>query len=880
MYEAFFGLREKPFSLLPDPSFLFLSQKHQEALTLLEYGLLNQAGFIVLTGEIGSGKTTLMRYLLNRLDSDVTVGLISHAHQSLGELMEWICLAFDIRVAGGSKLDQHQAFIDFVIDRYAKGKRVLLIVDEAQNLGVEKLEELRLLSNINADKDLVLQIMLLGQPQLRKLLHHSDLEQFVQRIAASYHLGRLTALETKNYIQHRIFVAGGKYEIFTKDACYAIHHYSNGVPRLINLICDTAMVYAYGGSDKRITGAAVDEFIASHAPHLLIQIERDDAGRPLPRERLHEEESEDSDDRTTTARTLAPTDGPQGDLIEDRKAESLTADDHRGLVMESPPVRAPDQLGTVSTLTQDEPISPTADAPHPKAVPLRPFESQGLEAGATVDHLPQGGSGSAVEAGPDLRSKVTGLPSNALVADQTTKRPPGQKRGRAIWLLLALVVIVATGISVLRVGWLSPSDQGGSAVTGRPQEDGSNDRNGAGGVDPADPKAAASNPGTDSPAKQVSRQELVSGTGPDRAAVMSDSRASRIADRDTPQASADGGAIGELARQPKALHPETENEGIGPVATLGESVQRPSNIAASDTSASIADKAPDRPEAASAPVAGTGSVAAQSPRGLDSGIGPDAGAASLSTLASGQSPQAVDGQVQAVQASAPAGPSQPVLSDRGTQPAMASDATSEAPIGPGSRSQTETLSSEVSAVAAAPEPRSALPTPAPVDSRTDGATDSRIADREAPRADGGGMGQLARQLTGLSLDVEKQDDRLVANLGRSVRFADGSAVLDASARDALKRIAELLKDPEHVEVRVIGHTDSSGSESLNQRLSDLRARVVVRYLAANGVSAARLTHQGRGKSEPKVAAEQEQVQGPEINRRIELELFEPDRAPD
>ena len=820
MYEAFFGLREKPFSLLPDPSFLFLSQKHQEALTLLEYGLLNQAGFIVLTGEIGAGKTTLMRYLLNRLDPDVTVGLISHAHQSLGELTEWICLAFDIRVAGGSKLDQHQAFIDFLIGQYAKGKRVLLIVDEAQNLGVEKLEELRLLSNINADKDLVLQMMLLGQPQLRKLLHHSDLEQFVQRIAASYHLGRLTVLETQNYIRHRIFVAGGKYEIFSKDACHAIHHYTNGIPRLINLICDMAMVYAYGGGERRITGTAIDEFIASHAPHLLIQIDRDETGMPLPRERLHEEDSADTDDRTTTARTLGLATAPQDDSVGVRKAESPPADDSPGLVMESPPAMAPDQPGIVWTRTQGEPIPPTAGAPQPGAVPLRSFESQGVEADAAVDPLPEGGSGAVVEAGPVLRPNVARLPSDTLVAGVATKRPPGQKRGRVIGLLLALLVLVATGLSVFRLGWLSTSDQGRSAVTDRPQDDGSSNRNAASGVDPAGLQAAK--------------------------------------------------------------------------RTLASPLRAP-----------IADQLPVRPEGTSVPEPGTDSPAKQPPRQeLDSGIGQDKAAVTPDSPVSAQQVQTADRQVPAVPPSAPAHrsdpPSLPIAGDLATTTSdstpvapsavgsgpgtetVSSNSTPVAPTDAGSGPGIETVSSNVSAGTVAPDPQIPLPMPATVDSRTDGASGGRIADREAPRADPDGdrMGQLERQLKGLSLDVKKQDDRLVANLGRSVRFSDGSAVLNASSREALKRIADLLKDPMNVKVRVIGHTDSSGSEFLNQRLSDLRARVVIRYLAANGVSVARLTHQGRGKSEPKVAAEQEQIQGPEINRRIELEVFGPDRNPD
>ncbi|MBK1719923.1 AAA family ATPase [Thiocystis violacea] len=273
MYESFFGLNEKPFSLLPDPGFFYLSKIHQEALTLVEYGLYNQSGFTVLTGEIGSGKTTLMRYLLDRLDQDLTVGLISHTHQSLGQIMDWVCVAFDIKVQAGDRIAQHQAFVDFLLDEYRKGKKTLLIIDEAQNLGLDKLEEIRLLSNINADKDLVLQLLLLGQPQLRQQLRQPELEQFVQRVSASYHLGRLNAEETFYYIRHRLKIAGGQKTIFTPDACHAVFHYSNGIPRIINLICETALVYAYGAGTKTITGKAIDQFIRSDSSHLLFAIE-------------------------------------------------------------------------------------------------------------------------------------------------------------------------------------------------------------------------------------------------------------------------------------------------------------------------------------------------------------------------------------------------------------------------------------------------------------------------------------------------------------------------------------------------------------------------------------------------------------------------------
>ncbi|NEX22862.1 AAA family ATPase [Thiorhodococcus mannitoliphagus] len=280
MYESFFGLNEKPFSLLPDPSFLYFSKIHREALTLVEYGLYSQSGFTVLTGEIGSGKTTLMRYLLDKLDDDLTVGLISHTHQSIGQIMDWVCVAFELDAPAGDKIRQHEALVGFLLQQYKEGKKTLLIIDEAQNLGLDKLEEIRLLSNINADKDLVLQLLLLGQPQLRDQLRSPDLEQFVQRVSASYHLGRLNAEETFYYIRHRLKIAGGHRAIFTPDACHAVFHYSNGIPRIINLICETALVFSYGAGHSQITGEAIDQFIKSDASNLLISLNQSERLEP------------------------------------------------------------------------------------------------------------------------------------------------------------------------------------------------------------------------------------------------------------------------------------------------------------------------------------------------------------------------------------------------------------------------------------------------------------------------------------------------------------------------------------------------------------------------------------------------------------------------
>jgi type II secretory pathway predicted ATPase ExeA len=261
MYESHYGLREKPFSLLPDASFLYLSKRHRMALTLLEYGLMNQAGFTVITGQIGTGKTTLIRHLLGTMEQAHTVGLISNTHRSFGELLQWILLAFNLPHAGLSQVEMYQAFVEFAIREYAQGKRTVLIVDEAQNMAAETLEELRMLSNVNADKDQVLQVILVGQKELRETLTRPDLIQFAQRIAVDYHLEPLNAEETPEYIRHRMTVAGGSPELFTPEASELIHRTAGGVPRLINLLCDTALVYGFAEQADRINSQLVTEVI-------------------------------------------------------------------------------------------------------------------------------------------------------------------------------------------------------------------------------------------------------------------------------------------------------------------------------------------------------------------------------------------------------------------------------------------------------------------------------------------------------------------------------------------------------------------------------------------------------------------------------------------
>jgi type II secretory pathway predicted ATPase ExeA len=261
MYESFYGLKTKPFSMLPDPDFLYMGKNHRIALTLLEYALMNNAGFCVITDEIGAGKTTLLRRLLATIEDHFTVGMITNTHQSFGELLDWILSAYGIHQPGLGKVEMHQRLVDFMLEQYAKNKTTLLIVDEAQNMPVATLEELRMLSNINSEKDLVLQVILSGQPDLKDTLRRPELKQFAQRISVDYHLDALTSAETSSYIQHRLVTAGASDDIFTPQACRLIHEYSGGVPRLINLLCDTALVYGFADQKKTVDVDLVEEMV-------------------------------------------------------------------------------------------------------------------------------------------------------------------------------------------------------------------------------------------------------------------------------------------------------------------------------------------------------------------------------------------------------------------------------------------------------------------------------------------------------------------------------------------------------------------------------------------------------------------------------------------
>lgn len=253
MYEAYYQLQTKPFTLLPDPEFLYLGARHKTALSLLEYGLLNGSAFIVITGEPGTGKTTLLNRLLEQSRRQWTIGVLSNTHGSLGGLMPWIAAAFGLPTKGKSEVELFQEFGMFLEAERAAGRRVLLVLDEAQNVGPDMLEEIRLLSNLNDGRRRSLQILLSGQPGLREALEGPAMEQFAQRIAVEYALEPLAEEEGIAYITHRLQVAGRRRPLFSTLACRKIFALTGGVPRLMNQLCDHALVYGYAAQAPMIT---------------------------------------------------------------------------------------------------------------------------------------------------------------------------------------------------------------------------------------------------------------------------------------------------------------------------------------------------------------------------------------------------------------------------------------------------------------------------------------------------------------------------------------------------------------------------------------------------------------------------------------------------
>src|SRR6185437_6760942 len=260
MYLSFFGLNEKPFAITPDPRYLYLSERHAEALAHLLYGINESGGFIQLTGEVGTGKTTVVRTLLSRVPHHADVAVILNPRVTPVEFLLTICEELGIDIAGADR-DSVKQMVDALNRRllaaHAEGRRIIVFVDEAQNLSAEVLEQVRLLTNLETPTQKLLQIILIGQPELRELLDRTDLRQLAQRITGRYHLQPLSREETLGYVRHRLRVAGAAEDIFTPRALSEVHRLSAGIPRVINVTCDRALLGAYTQEAHKITAPLV-----------------------------------------------------------------------------------------------------------------------------------------------------------------------------------------------------------------------------------------------------------------------------------------------------------------------------------------------------------------------------------------------------------------------------------------------------------------------------------------------------------------------------------------------------------------------------------------------------------------------------------------------
>jgi general secretion pathway protein A len=260
MYTSFYGLAEKPFAITPDPRYLYLSERHAEALAHLLYGINESGGFIQLTGEVGTGKTTVVRTLLSRVPHHADVAVILNPRVTPVEFLLTICEELGLSIADADR-DSVKQMVDALnrrlLNAHAEGRRIIVLVDEAQNLSIDVLEQVRLLTNLETPTQKLLQIILIGQPELRELLDRTDLRQLAQRITGRYHLMPLSREETQGYVRHRLRVAGATQDIFTPGALVELHRLSQGIPRVINVACDRALLGGYTQETKKITASLV-----------------------------------------------------------------------------------------------------------------------------------------------------------------------------------------------------------------------------------------------------------------------------------------------------------------------------------------------------------------------------------------------------------------------------------------------------------------------------------------------------------------------------------------------------------------------------------------------------------------------------------------------
>lgn len=263
LYTQFYGFSERPFTLLPDPDFIFWSKAHKRAFSVLDYGIQTHAPLTVVTGEVGAGKTTLLQHLLKNLDETMTVGLISNAQGNRGDLLRWILHVYEIDPdPSGDYVALFRQFQTFVIEEYSSGRNVVLIIDEAQNLSVEILEELRMLTNINSNKDELLQLVLVGQPELRSKIQRPELRQFAQRVSAFYHLMPMDADTTTSYIRHRLQHVGGSGQEISPQAIARIFDETRGIPRMVNKLSDITLVYGAADGLEEVGVETIEEILA------------------------------------------------------------------------------------------------------------------------------------------------------------------------------------------------------------------------------------------------------------------------------------------------------------------------------------------------------------------------------------------------------------------------------------------------------------------------------------------------------------------------------------------------------------------------------------------------------------------------------------------
>jgi len=278
MYESFYGLKENPFNVTPNPEYIYLGENHREALAQLLYGVRERKGFIVITGEVGTGKTTLIHYLLDKMDGDHTkTALLFNPKLNVDDFIQYILKDLGVRVQGKTKGEYLHNLHRYLLHAYQRDERVILIVDEAQGLKPELLEEIRLLSNLETSRSKLIQIVLLGQPELDKTLSQPGFRQLRQRINLRYHLLPLSEKETRDYIAKRLRVAGAKEQIFTEKAIKEIYLKSGGIPRLINILCDNALLNGYAldqkvVNEKSVREVAKDLYIRKKSRRVLILV--------------------------------------------------------------------------------------------------------------------------------------------------------------------------------------------------------------------------------------------------------------------------------------------------------------------------------------------------------------------------------------------------------------------------------------------------------------------------------------------------------------------------------------------------------------------------------------------------------------------------------